>query len=119
MFQRSLDGFLVGNIPDTDILLHDKKTTVVKRGFPKCDSKMLLRCFQALKQSLPSKVLQGNYSFAIIPSLAAIQNSAVITTAAKLGCDGTLPLWISGPAERSDLALLSSYLLNILGFGRS
>lgn len=36
---RSLDGFLVGNVPDTDILSHDKKTTVkgaFPNGTPRC-----------------------------------------------------------------------------------
>ena len=45
----SLDGFQVGNNPQ-----HWKNTTVVKRDFPKSDSKILLRCFQVLKQSLVS-----------------------------------------------------------------
>lgn len=79
MLYRALDGFLVGNVPDTDILLHDKKTTVARRGFPECDSNMSLKCCQVLKQSLPSKVLQGNYSFSIILGLAVIHDSALIT----------------------------------------
>lgn len=40
---------LVGNVPDTDILLHDKKTTVVKRGFPKCDSQDAIAMFSGSK----------------------------------------------------------------------
>lgn len=45
----SPDGFLIGNVPDGNILLHDKRTAVIKRGFPECDSKVSLRCFQVLK----------------------------------------------------------------------
>lgn len=41
--------FLVGNVPDTDILLHDKKTTVLRRGFPKCDSEVPVEMFSGSK----------------------------------------------------------------------